>query len=147
MAFERILCAIDFSDGSLAAFNKAVEIALQGSARLFVLHALEAQPVTSDWLGPDNLGEETVKLEQEALDALNSVLSSVASRLEGCWVHSEVTNGTAFMEILENARVWEADLIVLGAKGATSLEQVMYGSTAERVVREAECSVLVVRPT
>ena len=145
MAFERILCAIDFSDDSLAAFQRAVELAQHESTKLFLLHALEAQPVTTDWLGEDNLGQETIKMENEAKDSLDSVLSSESSRLEGRWVHTEVTNGAAFMEILENARVWEADLIVMGAKGATSLEQVMYGSTAERVVKEAECSVLVVR--
>ena len=51
------------------------------------------------------------------------------------------------VEILKHARDWSADLIVLGAKGATALEQIVVGGTAERVMKDALCSVLIVRGT
>lgn len=146
MAFKRILCAVDFSEESLEAFQKAVELASQSSARLFVLHALEAQPVISQWLEEDRLGEVTVAMERKARQSLNSLLDSHRAELEKISVHSEIASGRAFVEILENARVWNADLIVLGSRGASALDRLLVGSTAERVMKDAECSVLVARP-
>jgi len=145
MAFKRILCAVDFSKGSLAAFHRAVELARLGAGQLYVLHVIEAQPVVKDLLGMGEAGEMAVKLEEEATVALDSLIASSASALKGIPLTSEVTAGRAFVEILNHARLWSADLIVLGARGAASLEQIVVGSTAERVMKDAPCSVLIVR--
>lgn len=56
-----------------------------------------------------------------------------------------IVNGVPFVEILKQATTWKADLIVLGAIGATSVDEIIFGSTAERVLKGATCSVLVVR--
>ena len=145
MAFKRILCAVDFSESSLAAFRQAVELARLGAGQFYVLHAIEAQPVVSDLVGIDEMGEMAVKLEVEATSALQSLLASSAPALKGIPLTAEVTAGRAFVEVLNHARKWSADLIVLGAKGAASLEQIVVGSTAERVMKDAPCSVLIVR--
>jgi len=145
MAFKRILCAVDFSEASLAAFRKAAEIARFGASRLYVLHSIEARPVVSSLPGIDEAGAMAVELEEKATAALESLIASSASVLKGIQLTTEVTAGRASVEILNHARDWLADLIVIGATGAASLEQIVAGSTAERVMKDAPCSVLIVR--
>ena len=68
------------------------------------------------------------------------------SKTEGLAVATIIVNGIPFVEILKQATTWKADLIVLGAmRGYTSVEEIFFGSTAERVLRGTACSVLVVR--
>ena len=49
--------------------------------------------------------------------------------------------------IIEYAREHHADLVVLGTRGRSNLRYVLLGSTAERVIREMECSILAVKPS
>jgi len=147
MAFKRILCAVDFSETSLEAFRRAAEIARRFASHLYVLHVIEARPVVPDLIGINEAGEMAVKLEEEATFSLESLVASSASTLEGVPLTLEVTAGRAFVEILNHARDWSADLIVLGAKGATALEQIIIGGAAERVMKDAPCSVLIVKGT
>lgn len=144
MSFKRILCAVDFSPESVAAFHQAIDLARSNSAKLFLLHAVEIQPIISQWLEPDNLGEATLDLEKHAKESMESLLNSLPD-LDQLSIHTEIDSGRAYMEILENARVWDADLVVIGARGTGSFEDVIVGSTTERVMKDAECSVLIVR--
>lgn len=145
MPFKRVLCAVDFSDHSNAAFYRAIDLAERGEANLFLLHALEVQPLASQWLAPEGLSRLTMEIEAKAKEALDALTGAVQARLSNLNVRAEITSGRAFVEILENARVWRADLIVLGARGAGTLEYAVLGSTVDRVVADAECSVLIVR--
>src|SRR5262249_35500368 len=145
MAFKRILCAVDFSETSLEAFRRAAEIARRFASHLYVLHVIEARPVVPDLIGIGEAGEMAVELEEKATAALESLVAS--SALEGVPLTLEATVGRAFVEILNHARDWQADLILLGAKGATAFEQIVIGSTAEHVMKYALCSVLIVRRT
>jgi universal stress protein A len=147
MAFNRILCAVDFSETSLEAFRLAAEIARRFAGSLYVLHVIEARPVTPNLIGEDAVGEMAVELEEKATSALESLVESSASYLEGVPLNLEVTVGRAFVEILNHARDWSADLIVIGAQGAVALEQIVVGRTAERVMKNAPCSMLIVRVT
>jgi nucleotide-binding universal stress UspA family protein len=143
MPFKRIICPLDFSKGSLAAFETAVEMAQRDSAELLVLHVIEGRPVLSEWFPTHSLGEMTVRMEEKAHQAVNTLLTCTAPKTEG--LATIIVNGIPFVEILKQATTWKADLIVLGAIGATSVEEIFFGSTAERVLRAAACSVLVVR--
>ena len=145
MGFKRILCAVDFSESSVEAFRRAVELARYGASQLYVLHIIEAQPVVRDFIGIDQAGEMAVTLEEKATAALESLLAASSADLEGVPLKAEVTSGRALVEILKRARDWDADLIALGAKGATSLEQIVLGGTAEGVMKNAPCSILIVR--
>jgi nucleotide-binding universal stress UspA family protein len=147
MAFNRILCAVDFSETSLEAFRRAVEMARRFASSLYVLHVIEARPVTPDLIRGDVVGDMAVELEEKATAAVESLVASSSSDLDGVPLTLEVTAGRAYVEILNHARDWGADLLVLGAKGATALEQILVGGTAERVVKDAPCSTLIVRVT
>ena len=96
------------------------------------MHVVEAEPSVPD-----------LALEEKAIDAMNTLISSVpAADIE---LTSEVTTGTAFVEILKRARELKVDLVSMGAKGLTLLEEGVFGGTAKRVFSEAPCSVLAVR--
>jgi nucleotide-binding universal stress UspA family protein len=136
--FKRILCAVDFSTDSLAAFKVAVEMARLHGGSLHIFHVIEAQPVVPP--------QVEIRIVEEANAAMKSLVASAKSSLNGLPFTTEVTSGGPFVEIIERAREWRANLIVLGSKGITSLEEIIIGGTAENVMKEAPCSVLVVRP-
>lgn len=139
MPFNRILTAVDFSPKSLEAFRVAVEMARAHSVSLHLLHVIEARPAVPV--------ETAAEIFQKAKTAVEQLVASSQPALEETTVTTEIASGSAFDEILSRAREWRADLIVLGAKGTTSLEESILGGTAEQVMKEAPCSVLIVRPT
>lgn len=145
MPFKRILCAVDFSSFSNAAFSEAVRLATANRAELFLLHAIEVHPLVTQWMAPDGLSDLTMQIEDAATKSMEQLQNRESDRLSGVPVHVEITSGRAFTEILENARVWEADLIVMGAQGEGALEDIPLGSTIQRVLQDANCSVLVVK--
>jgi nucleotide-binding universal stress UspA family protein len=59
---------------------------------------------------------------------------------------SSVRTGKPHQEILLEAEEKEIDLIVIATHGHTGVEHMLFGSTAERIVRNARCPVLTVRP-
>jgi nucleotide-binding universal stress UspA family protein len=138
MPFKKILCAVDFSPDSLEAFRIAVETARLHSGSLHLFHVMEAQPAAS--------GEVLVEIVKRANAAMETLIASAQPSLGGLAFTTEITSGRAFVEIVRRAREWRADLIVLGSKGMTSLEEIIIGGTAEGVMKEASCSILVVRP-
>jgi nucleotide-binding universal stress UspA family protein len=145
MIFNRILCGVDFSETSLEAFRLSAEIARRFASDLYLLHVIEARPVVPTLIGDDMMGEMAVELEEKATAALESLVESSSSDLEGIPLTLQITAGRAFAEILNHARDWQVDLIVLGAKGATAVEQIVVGGTAERVMKDAPCSTLIVK--
>ena len=145
MPFKRVLCGIDFSAPSIGAFHTAVKLARQVKADLHVLHVIEAQPVVPGWLPADGLSEVTLMIEEKATAAMQSLMKSSSRELRGLKVTTEINDGRAFVEIINRAHEWKADLIVVGAKGAASVAEIVAGGTAENVVRKAQCSVLIVR--
>ena len=146
MPYKRIICPVDFSNSALTAFETAVEMAQRDSAELLVLHVIEGRPVVSEWFPSHSLGEMTIRMEEKAHQAVNTLLTRAAPNTKGLAVATVIVNGVPFVEILKQATTWKADLILLGALGATSVDEIIFGSTAERVLKGAACSVLVVRP-
>ncbi len=71
----------------------------------------------------------------------------IAERLQsaGLDAHAKLRHGDASSEIVEEARGWPADLIIIGSHGYTGFKRLLLGSVAEAVVRHAPCSVQVVR--
>ena len=145
MTFRRILCAVDLSQDSPRTFRIAAEMARQFRQSLKVLHVLEALPSLSELPPVKDLSSRIVSMEEKAMAAMQVLIKSSAVDLDGITLSTEIDAGEPFVEILNHARQWEADLIVLGAKGTATIEEVFVGRTADHVMREAPCSVLIVR--
>jgi universal stress protein A len=136
-----VLVPVDFSEMSRKALLYAVSFAKQFGAKIVLLHVVEPLPAP-----PEVVYLETGAINTEARKGAEKQLSvwrqAVAA---GASVTTKIRTGVAYREIVEAAKAAKADLIVLSTHGRTGLAHLFMGSTAERVVREATCPVLVVR--
>jgi nucleotide-binding universal stress UspA family protein len=142
LPWRRILVPLDFSLTSLRALNVAVLLAKQSGARLLLLNVVEPNPYATGMEG-------AVLVMPDATIARNAKqqLPQVARRFipKSVRATSLVARGRAADVIVETAEEKGVDLIVLSTHGHTGLERMLMGSTAEQVVRQAKCPVLVVR--
>lgn len=142
LTWRRILVPIDFSKTSLRALEVAVPLARDHAAELLLFFAVEPDPYAS--------GMEGVIIalpDRNLMEDAKAKLSKIAKRMipPSVEVATLVIRGRAFDTITRVARQKEIDLIVLTTHGRTGLKRVLLGSTAERVVRHADCPVYVVR--
>ena len=144
IALRRILVPIDFSPLSKKALQYALPFAEVFGAELELLHVIEPDvPPAFDGFtvapptGPN--GNRT-----KSANRLKNLASSMAIRRTK-HVRSTVRTGLAAYEIVEAAKEFDVDLIVIATHGYTGWKHFAIGSTAERVVRAAPCPVLVVR--
>ena len=137
--FERVLVAVDGSKHSERVISVASELAKRFGSEVLVLNVREVVITTRS--GP--IGKES---PEESL----SLVKKVAERLvkDGVNAHGEssktIQSGPA-KEILDEARKFKANLIVIGSHGHSELTGLLLGSVASKVLHHAECPVTVVR--
>lgn len=144
MSFKRILCPIDFSPGAEQALKFATRLAIQHNSELIVFHAwhLPAAAYTLEYPMPPEVTQEILGEAQSRLE-----LAAEKSRKSGALqVRTELVSGIAWVEITRMLDNRGIDLCVIGAHGHSALSRVFLGSVAEKVVRHAHCSVLVIPP-
>ena len=142
--FSTILFANDFSEGSDNAFDYALSLAREFSARLVVIHVIN-EPVDLRGFYVPHISFEN--LEKEIADGAQKMMDSFCDKhlkdfdnFEQC-----VISGVPADEIVKKAADSGADLIVMGTHGRKGMDHLLFGSTAERVVRYAGCPVMTVR--
>jgi universal stress protein A len=142
--FTRLLVATDFSDRSEAAVKYAVEIARQMHAKLTLLHIVP-EPSAFDYsLGGFPPGEwEQTKVEAEQKLAEETTRTKLSYREVGSLLR---TGLDLHKEILKAAKETSADLLVLSTHGYTGWKHLLFGSDAEKILAQAHCPILVVRP-
>jgi nucleotide-binding universal stress UspA family protein len=141
---DKILLAIDFSDSSMHACEYAVTLATKFNSQLIVLHVIN-EPVDLRGFYVPHISFERLEQEIEAgamkmMEKFASTALSSFSRYETC-----IVSGIPYDEIIKKAEDENASLIVLGTHGRTGIDHLLFGSTAERVVRTAKCPVLTIR--
>ncbi len=145
-SFRSILACLDFSDVSLLATRHAAALAAMDGASLGLLHVFNPPWKQLHYRAPTP--EAGVPFQTQYRDALLLRLRGVANSLgrpaPGPALHLH-EHGSEGRGIVEFARSAKADLVVLGTEGRTSLKDYVMGSTAERVIRKADSSVLAVR--
>ena len=140
---KKILVPTDFSDTSRKAVQYAMRFAEQFGCEIALLYVVE--PVTPLLGAPLSVGPFTDKDELKIAEKDLAVLAAEAHINGGHSISSMVRIGNAPDEINRAARDLDVDLIVIATHGYTSWRHLCIGSTAERVVRAAPCSVFVVR--
>jgi nucleotide-binding universal stress UspA family protein len=141
---RRILVPVDFSEHSKDALRYAVDLGSIFDAELILVFVVESVGYPAD-LGYGQVA--LPQIERELTERGRSELERLARENVGgkLPVRFHVPAGRPFVEILRAAREFEADMIVIATHGHTGVEHILFGSTAEKVVRKAPCPVLVVR--
>ncbi|HXG38483.1 MAG TPA: universal stress protein [Bacteroidota bacterium] len=141
---QSILVPIDFSDHSKNALQYAIPFAQQFRASIHLLYVVEPTIYPADFsfgqVGFPNVEEELRKRGNEELDAL--LKNVIAGKVKAT---RTIRTGRPFYEINQFAKEKGVDLIIIATHGHTGMEHILFGSTAEKVVRGAPCPVLVVR--
>jgi nucleotide-binding universal stress UspA family protein len=144
MEIKKILFATDFSEGSSSSLPYAVSIAKQYGAKLYFVHVMYDVVKTSGWYVPHVSMDELYRdMEKNAKAQLEkSFIEEIRGYKD---VEHIVLKGTPYEEISRFAEENKIDLIVIGTHGRKGLDRMLFGSTAEQVVRYAPCPVLTVR--
>lgn len=133
----RILIAMDESDHSFRAVEAVSRSMHHEDSHLLLLHVLEApalfEPDQSLW-----------KREEQAKIFLKNACAQLQSA-DFKDIEIRVADGEAPSRIVEVAQQWNADFVVLGSQGRTSLASILLGSVTEFVARHAGCSIVIVR--
>lgn len=148
--FTRIACAIDFSDCSTMALRYALSLAQKAGARLTLVHVIEASPPgpeVEDAAPSARRGFEAslATAERRARAQLESLIRDDGRA--GGPVDTVVATGKPYREILRVAGEARADLLVAGTHGRGTVDRMLFGSTAQHLVRQASCPVLTLRKT
>ena len=147
MNIRSILLPTDFSECAQHAVPVAAGLARAFEARLVCLHVVEPVMPAVGWtpvaepLPITDIGEQ---LEDSAARELPKIAG--CEDCAGLDVEDVIAHGEAAAEIVRVARERGVDLIVISSHGRTGLGRILFGSTAESVVRHAHCPVLVVKP-
>jgi nucleotide-binding universal stress UspA family protein len=147
MIIRSILLPTDFSQCAESAVPYAASLARQMKARLVCLHVVETivPPVgyaaVAEPLPVVDIGGQ---LEESATRELPKL--GARAECAGLDVEEVLAHGDAAGEIVRVARERQIDLIIISSHGRTGWGRLLFGSTAESVVRHAHCPVLVVKP-
>ncbi len=140
---DTILVPIDFSEHSKKALEYAVPFARQFKASIDLLYVVEPTIYPADFsfgqVGFPNVEEELRVRGHHELEQL--IAKTIGGRVKA---RAVVRTGKAFFEIARYAEEEEIDLIIIATHGHTGIEHVLFGSTAEKVIRHAPCPALVI---
>jgi len=143
-ALKKILCSVDFSEGSPLVAEYAATLARAAKAEIICVYVA---PSLAEYVG--------FNVPQAALDTfVGDVVASAettmndftAEHFKDLPARGLVLTGYPAEEILKAADSQHADMIVMGTHGRTGIDRIIFGSVAEKVVKTATCPVLTVKP-
>jgi nucleotide-binding universal stress UspA family protein len=142
---KRILVPIDFSVQAEYAAKVAVKIAKRTNSKIYLLHMLELPTGVID---PSSFGASTntptallfLKRAYEKFEDFKKL-----PFFEGVEMEDSVLFHKAYDGIIDESEKNEVDLIVMGSKGTSGLEEMLVGSNTEKVVRNSKIPVLVIK--
>ncbi len=145
VSLKKILVPQDFSEYSLHALKYAVTFAELFKSELIILHIVEPIVYPADFsFGQVSIPAMEEEIRKHSEEQLNELVEREIPA--GIKATPMIRVGKPFIEIVEVAKGENADLIVISSHGRTGMDHVLFGSTADKVVRKAPCPVLTIRP-
>jgi nucleotide-binding universal stress UspA family protein len=139
-----ILVPIDFSDPSRAALDAAVNMASRLGSEILLVHVVPAIPDLPANVSIFKEGQYDQSLNEKAEQQLKEFAATLAQK--NIKVHTQLGNANDVgMELIRIAEHEKADIIIIATHGMTGWRKIAFGSVAEKVVKEAECPVLILR--
>jgi nucleotide-binding universal stress UspA family protein len=146
--YNKILLPTDGSENAKRAGKHAIWIADASGADIIVLNVIE--PYYPQISALPNFSEVVFdELREEGRNAVESFKRDLEQNqcngvCKNIMLTTKINEGKAYLEILKTIKEENIDLVVIGASGRHGLDRFLLGSVTERVVREANCPVLVV---
>lgn len=141
---KRILVPIDFSEQAEHAMKTAAQIARLSGGKVFLLHMINLPSNENDLEAHGDASNPAkmlfLKKVHEKFDELKEI-----DYMQGIEVSEEVRFHKTFAGIIDYSHELNIDLIVMGSHGATGLKEMFIGSNTEKVVRNSDIPVLVVK--
>lgn len=145
--FKKILFCTDLSENSHYAFTYALNLAKTYGGELLILHVMPEPGYLyqdgSSYVPIGKLEEIEASEKEKAQRELNSFYIQEMDEFKNFRVL--LKRGVAFYVIIQTAKEESVDLVVMGTHGKTGLDHILFGSTAERVVRKSPIPVLTIR--
>jgi nucleotide-binding universal stress UspA family protein len=146
----RLLLAVDGSPCSDAAVQTVTERFHPQDTQVKVLHAVEwmrEMPLCFQYGQGRAAAADVVDRRNQSFERARDLVEGISAQLEFKGFHPSVSTPDADPRhaIVDAAREWSADLILMGSHSRRGLDRLLLGSVAESVVRHAPCSVEIVR--
>jgi nucleotide-binding universal stress UspA family protein len=147
--YKRIMVAVDESFMTNKVLTTAIELAKSSGAKLAICHAIDETIFANrqmEMMLPNSVGKAEYKLRlgaQGFLGKAAETASAAGVEVETKLIESEEKHVSDMLA--SAAAEWKADLLVVGSHGSRGMERFFVGSVAERLVRKAETSLLLVR--
>lgn len=141
---KKVLVPIDFSDYSKSALKYAVNFVKTFNAEIILVYVVEPVIYPPDFsMGQIAMPSINTEWDDRAKDELQKLAKSEIAEIAA--VKTIIKTGKPFVEIIETAKEENVDLIIIATHGHSGVEHILFGSTAEKVVRKAPCPVLTLR--
>jgi nucleotide-binding universal stress UspA family protein len=147
VTYKNLLFCTDFSENARAALPQAIDLAKKYGATLHLIHVYQEAGDLAEFEISSNIKMDWIRVAHlmgtEMEKKLRSLCQEVTGEIGDC--RAKMLRGKPAAEILRYAREAKIDLIVMGSHGLTGVEHALFGSTAERVLRESLCPVFIVK--
>lgn len=141
---KKVLIPIDFSDYSKNSLRYSVNFTRCFNAELILIYVIEPVIYPPDFsMGQIAVPAVDIDIDKRASEELQKLAKTeIPSDMK---VRTFVKTGKPFVEIIETAAAENIDLIIIASHGHSGVEHILFGSTADKVVRKAPCPVLTLR--
>lgn len=141
---KKILCPVDLSENSVELAEYASTLGKAFGAEVCVLYVA---PTLSQYVGFHVPPSSIENFVGEIVDgAVKNMEKFVAENFSGVKASGKVITGYAAEEILHYATEIDADLIIMATHGRRGIDRILFGSVAEKVVKNAIQAVLTIHP-
>lgn len=142
---KKILVPIDFSDYSKESLRYAVNFSKIFNSELILIYVIEPVVYPPDFsMGQIAIPSVNLEMDKRASEELSNLAKKeIPQEIK---TKTLVKTGKPFIEIINSASEEKVDLIIIATHGHSGVEHILFGSTAEKVVRKAPCPVLTLRP-
>lgn len=143
---KKILVPVDFSDRSEISLAKALEIAENVGSKVVIVHVIEKKDndLISMYLSKEQLEKINSDIKEFAEKQMDELVAKVGTG-KTVDIEKRIVFGVPYDVIVDLTEKEDFDLVVIASHGRSGLEKFFYGSTTEKVVRRAACSVLLVK--
>jgi len=152
---KKILVPTDYSEQANYALDFAYQIARRSEAEIYLLNVIDYPGLSTAWSGGmnviggaeppfDTMDENFINnLMERSKEEMRSMVKKLNEH--DITIHELVEIGNPFFMITEKIENENINLVIMGSKGASGLEEVLIGSNTEKVVRHAKCPVITIK--